>query len=160
MFADWNASGNNESCRLEISGFLITPGRVGGAVGMSGGGVPVQSSGVVSQNVWYHLLLQRVSSTSLELYLNGALDGTATSAVSWGSGGLLSFGRAGAFNLLYFDGQINDVAVWQRSLSAREARLLASVSGATFLPRRFVPAASTLVYRRNYLQVFGTGVIG
>ncbi|MEU3206769.1 LamG domain-containing protein [Streptomyces cyaneofuscatus] len=86
--------------------------------------------------VWTHLAgTYDPALTTLKLYVNGRLEATNTTVVSsWSSTGNMQFGRykwAGQY-ILPFKGSIDEVAVWQRVLSAAEiaaeARLLTSES--------------------------------
>ncbi|WP_247597535.1 LamG domain-containing protein [Streptomyces sp. RKND-216] len=82
-------------------------------------------------NVWTHVAGTYDSATKkLQLYVNGVLQGTTQSAGSWDAGGAFQIGRyqwAGQ-RMHYFDGSIDEVAAWQRVLTAAEiadeARLL------------------------------------
>ena len=82
-------------------------------------------------NVWTHVTGTYDSVTQkLQLYVNGVLQGTTQSAGSWDAGGAFQIGRyqwAGQ-RMHYFDGSIDEVAAWQRVLTAAEiadeARLL------------------------------------
>ncbi|EST21235.1 hypothetical protein N566_27630 [Streptomycetaceae bacterium MP113-05] len=82
-------------------------------------------------NVWTHVAGTYDSVTQkLKLYVNGVLQGTTQSAGSWDAGGAFQIGRyqwAGQHQY-NFDGSIDEVAVWQRVLTAAEisdeARLL------------------------------------
>ncbi|MET8348076.1 LamG domain-containing protein [Streptomyces microflavus] len=84
--------------------------------------------------VWTHVAgTYDPNLSTLKLYVNGRLEGTNTTVVgSWSSTGNMQFGRykwAGQYGLP-FKGSIDEVAVWQRVLSAAEiaseARLLTS----------------------------------
>lgn len=87
-------------------------------------------------NVWTHLAgSYDPASGLLSLYVNGRLQNTRTVAGGWSANGPLQIGRfkwADAYRG-YFSGSIDEVAVWQRVLSAeeiaKEARPLSAHSG-------------------------------
>ncbi|MEI5011393.1 LamG domain-containing protein [Streptomyces sp. PmtA] len=70
------------------------------------------------------------SSGTLELYVNGKLQGVQTAPGSWAAAGPLQVGRYKWANVHQhsFQGSIDEVAVWQRALQpaevAKEARAL------------------------------------
>jgi hypothetical protein len=76
---------------------------------------------------WYHLVGTYNSSTgAMDMYVNGALAGTATSAAPWASSGPLTIGR-GKHNGSSVDlvhGQVQNVQVYPRVLSASEVSAL------------------------------------
>ncbi|WP_241028834.1 LamG domain-containing protein [Streptomyces verrucosisporus] len=82
---------------------------------------------------WTHLAgTYNPADNKLKLYVNGQLQGTASSAGSWSSNGGLQIGRykwAGNYQK-FFSGSIDEVTVWQRVLSdeeiADDARLMIS----------------------------------
>ncbi|MFF3322718.1 LamG-like jellyroll fold domain-containing protein [Streptomyces sp. NPDC002889] len=87
-------------------------------------------------NVWTHLAGTYDPATqSLAFYVNGKLQGTRTVAGSWNAGGGMQIGRYkwNSSYQHYFPGSVDEVAVWQRALSAaeiaKEARTLSSASG-------------------------------
>ncbi len=73
-----------------------------------------------SLNTWTHLVgVYNATSGSMRLYINGSLSATATHTVTWNATGKVIVGRLHWNNTdqNYFDGQIDDVQVWNRALS-------------------------------------------
>lgn len=87
------------------------------------GGATLQSNpSVLTLNTWHHLVAVQ-SSLATSIYRNGSLLlGPTTFASNWGTATTpLNIGRrafAGANS--YFDGTIDEVAIWRRALSAAE----------------------------------------
>lgn len=92
------------------------------------GGVPNGVGGVsgapttLSINTWYHGALRR-SGTTLQLFLNGATEGSSATNSANGDGGTYPFrlgqrGSGGTANLL--NGRMNRVGLWKRALSTDE----------------------------------------
>jgi len=75
---------------------------------------------------WYHFAVVRNNEErKMYIYLNGKLDGVSGFSDESFAGGLhLSIGRRGELVPRYFDGYIDDIAIYKRSLSAGEINLL------------------------------------
>jgi hypothetical protein len=88
-----------------------------GTVFVGGSSFAVTSSVRPAVNRWDHLVFQR-SGDSLLLYVNGTLAGTAsvTGPINT-STGILAIGRAGSSNADYFQGTIDEVALYGHALS-------------------------------------------
>lgn len=83
----------------------------------------VQSEAPALPNVWTHLAGSYDPATgSLRLYVNGALQGTATVFGTWAAKGALQFGRLkwDTAHQRYFSGSIDEAAAWQRVLPPEE----------------------------------------
>ncbi len=79
------------------------------------------SSQSVSANVWTHLAISYDASGSYAFYLNGETAGSGTNSQSFSFGSAaFEIGRNGAANNEYFNGQIDDVRIYNRVLSADE----------------------------------------
>jgi hypothetical protein len=92
-------------------------------------------------NVWTHLVgVHDAVAHTLSLYVNGTLAGTASYSTPWASAGPLEIGHAGAGN--YFPGQISDVQVYQRALTAANVRSMYSFTWLTATP--LAPGPHTL----------------
>ncbi|MFE0332579.1 LamG domain-containing protein, partial [Streptomyces sp. NPDC058960] len=85
------------------------------------------------RGVWAHVAgVYDADTKKISLYLNGTLQATVDSGTAWKATGPLQFGRAiYADNYVdYFQGSVDEAAVWQRVLTpkeiADEARLLTS----------------------------------
>src|SRR5699024_6565140 len=86
------------------------------------------------------------------LYVNGVLAGTATRITPWNATGPLQIGRglSQAVQQDYFNGDIGEVRVWDRVLSADEIAPL----GATRVGRWFLDTdgSDATFYRRSATQ--------
>jgi hypothetical protein len=86
------------------------------------------SSAVATTGVWTHLVGVYDSSVNkIYLYVNGNVIGNATKSSSWDATGAVQAGRAYVSDAWagYFNGQVDDVRVYDRALSATEAANLA-----------------------------------
>jgi hypothetical protein len=123
LIADWSSSGDLETCRLEISGFLMTSGKIGGTINSLGGAAtPVQSTITISNNIWYNVVLQ-YDGTNTSLYLNGNLEASLVTTERGSNptgNNRVSIGRGGAFNGLYLNGNIAQTLIYNRALTAQE----------------------------------------
>ena len=122
IMADWNSSGSFETTRLEISGFNITPGKVGGClVNIYGGSNgTVQSTTTIQTNVWYNVVIQCPTTATTELYLNGVLENSVSSIEGIIGNGNLTIGRAGLFSALYLSGNVSNTSIYNRALTPSE----------------------------------------
>lgn len=75
-----------------------------------------------SNNVWYHLVGVHKSDDTMQFYVNGELAGETTKADS-SAGGSDRIGRANA-DSRFFNGEIADVRIYNRSFSASEVQTL------------------------------------
>ena len=84
-----------------------------------------QSNTALTNNAWHHLLFTFNSTTNeVNLYINGVLDSaspyTKTDLISVNTNPLRI---GGGYNLLnYFDGDIDEVAIWNRALDATDVQ--------------------------------------
>ena len=70
------------------------------------------------QNTWIHLFLAHIG-TTVTLYMNGVLQGGATRTIPTSIGTDFSIGRYGLLGgIYYFQGNIDEVAVWNTDQSA------------------------------------------
>jgi hypothetical protein len=91
----------------------------------------VVAPGIASTTEWTHLVLTYSGST-LTLYVNGMSVGTTTvSASLTRTSGMLAIGRAGSYAAHYFNGGIDEVAIYDRALPAArvQAHYGAAISG-------------------------------
>lgn len=81
----------------------------------------IRSTEVLKENQWYHVALVR-SGKTVTIYLNGALKGGATGTAKLGykSGVGLIFIGGRRDNFANFQGQLQEVAIFNRSLTATE----------------------------------------
>lgn len=82
--------------------------------------VGLQGSTILSSNTWYHIVMTRTGTSgnwSYNLYLNGNADGSATNVAQNFGNGSVAIGRFGAYDGGYFNGQIDEVAIFNRALT-------------------------------------------
>ncbi len=106
--------------------WLIVNGDDGIEAGLTDGSVTraygSSSSAVVDGN-WHHVAAVFNRNGNLIIYIDGEADGTPASITSEGdvsSAYMLAVGRLSSSGAEYFNGIIDEVAVWNRSLSAGE----------------------------------------
>lgn len=123
LLADWTSAGNNETARLEISGYNMSANKVGGTINSSGGGAtPVQSTTSIQNNTWYNVVLL-YDGNFTRLYLNGIQEASlATGERGSNSTGLVAIARGGDYNGIYLNGNIAQTLIYNRALSATEIR--------------------------------------
>jgi hypothetical protein len=165
--ADWNSGGSVERIRIEMSGFNISAGRIGGNVLYEGGLAPVQTSSAPALNTWHHISITG-SGSGMVLYWNGRLDSTESGGgAAQYRGGLsasanrVTLGRAGEANLLYANALLDDVVIHNYAITPEINRILASRRGIAYeMAPRSWSAQQIAAYRaRYYSQVIGGGVI-
>ena len=87
--------------------------------------VGLQGSTILSSNTWYHIVMTRTGTSgnwSYNLYLNGNADGSATNVAQNFGNGSVAIGRFGAYNGGYFNGQIDEVAIFDTALTADQVK--------------------------------------
>jgi len=102
-----------------------------GTVFVGNTNITVTDTGTPSTTAWSHLVMTKAGST-LTLYVNGAAVATTTVAgIVNTSTGILAIGRTGGSSTDYFNGQIDEVAVYPIALPAARiyAHYAAGVSG-------------------------------
>lgn len=121
ILGDWTITGLDETCRLEVSGWQITSGKVGGLINSLGGNAtPVQTISTISANTWYYVVIQ-YDGANTNLYLNGVIQQQLASTERGSNGtGDTAIGRGGGYNGLYFGGDVAQVQVYNRALTADE----------------------------------------
>jgi hypothetical protein len=122
VLADYNEQGDHSSfaLRIEASGqasfFWENP---------SGIEPRAFSRSVLKTGTWVHLAGVWDGSTR-KMYVNGVSEGTESATQPRPSGlSMVAIGRPGAFNGLYFSGDIEDVRLYSRALSDAELSVLA-----------------------------------
>lgn len=145
----------------------------GGTLAYSGNDIgssfTVGAWGDIPSGTWYHIAVT-YAGTTLRVYINGVLKGTATGGVDplnttsrWriGSGGTATYGPSGA---AFFDGTINDILLHNRALTPTEIIRLYAQPFSPFTPIRLrrpassgAAAASTFFFRKT-LSAIGTKV--
>jgi len=162
----WDDSANNRVWAVAIFG----DGTVHWYTSTNGSDAPQIGTSAITTNTWTHLLCVNDSadgSAGKQIYVNGvsAASGGGVSIVT-GIPTLLGLGHTTSFAgaAQNFDGQLDHVSIWDRGLSAAEARALYADPYAYLRPvirrRYFVPqsgaaAAAGVVSRR--LPLLGVG---
>jgi hypothetical protein len=95
---------------------ILRPG--GGAV-INGSNKAASAGSTLSANNWTHVALT-YDGTNVRMYINGTLSGSAVSATGSIASGSLPLWIGGNNNGEYFQGQIDEVRVYSRALSATE----------------------------------------
>ncbi|MDP2703688.1 MAG: LamG domain-containing protein, partial [bacterium] len=118
--SDHNASGDSSSL-----GMLVAAQKAQFTAYCAAGYTTQVSTTTLSDNVWYHLVGTYDGANS-RLYVNGVQeDSDAQTCTLFNSVTAASIGRPGAYtSAISFNGQIDDVRVWNRALSATEVMVL------------------------------------
>lgn len=113
----------------------------------------VASSSSLAANTWYHIAATRSGVSGAwtgKIYINGIEDATATSTVNPnGSTGNTSIGSLGSANVLYWNGQLDDVRLYARALHPMEISVLAKRRGIAYETKRRTIGSAVLVNRRR-----------
>jgi len=82
------------------------------------------SSGTVTNGVWNYVAVTYNSSGDYAFYINGALSGSGTNLVTFTLLNHVVVGFTNDGGAMYFNGSIDEVRIWNRSLSASEIQQL------------------------------------
>lgn len=107
-------------------------------------------------NTWYHIAgVYDAGSKQSRLYVNGALQNTASVPAAWNATGTTAIGRAlfNASQVDFWSGLIDDVRVYNRALSDQEISSVYSVAPAISPVR---PPAVPLIVRGPYVNTWQT----
>ncbi len=142
--------GMEDSGATQFREFDNTAGKLTLWTGGSTGYVRYDTSAVVlTANVWTHLVVTQVGTSSPSFYVNGVLKSSVLTTLSatpnLPATQVSAIGRPGAFNAQYFKGLIDDVRIYNRVLSPREIQTLYQLSQAKFNNSPVVSLASGLV---------------
>ena len=86
------------------------------------------ASAAPATRVWTHLVGEyNAAAHTVSLYVNGTLAGSVPAVSSWNASGPLTIGNSD--NAQYLNGEISDVQVYNRALSASEITTLYTTSG-------------------------------
>ncbi|MDY7076379.1 MAG: LamG-like jellyroll fold domain-containing protein [Chloroflexota bacterium] len=132
IFAATNSDGNGHGVLLEVSddGTLRYLHRVPPGVS---GGTNVYSTDVYTDGRWHHLAAVK-NGGSLTLYVDGAVAGSAADDTVFSQALDIAIGRLGkSLTSRYFDGLIDQVAVFERALSESEVQMLYDIAGRNWL---------------------------
>jgi len=96
----------------------------------------------LTTGVWY-FAVYTWDGTNINLYLNASTDTSAVakSGTMKTSSDLVSIGRSSVVSASYFDGQIDEVGIWNKALTAAEVTEL--YNGGAVLPYPFTSTANT-----------------
>jgi hypothetical protein len=134
--------------------FLFGPYNVGNnniVVSSNGGGtILVSANNSISINQWYHVCVVRLSSGIGTIFINGSQSGASGTTGSPSAGDVLGIGDRGASTQLPFNGQIDDVRIYNRALGADEIKRLYKIGG-TFTVNKPADNSDTSL---------GTGLVG
>jgi hypothetical protein len=106
-------------------------------------------SGTINPGTWYHLLITNDGS-STKFYLNGnsTAIATGTDTISYIAAGLRIGGYSG--NNYYYNGLIDEFAIWNATLSGDDANAICS--GSDFVPNDLSKASSYDTDRTSNLK--------
>jgi hypothetical protein len=110
------------------AGFVFTDG-----TGAGGSGFGFIGAGSLVSGAWHHVLVQR-DGTGFTMYLDSVLIGTATSSFAFRDHAVpLHVGQRSGFDTTdqTFRGKIDDVAIWDRALTAEERQQMATLCRGT-----------------------------
>jgi hypothetical protein len=156
----WDAGASNTAvCTLLLkSNLKLALYVAGGPFGTyDGNGVFTLSSGL-----WYHVAAT-LTPTAAVGYVNGVVDRSVTGGTANISAGAFWIGGQNGYSggtSRFFSGQMDDIAVWNRALSAAEIKLLSQRRGIAYEARRqdFGEAAFRAYWARQQTQLIGGGV--
>ncbi len=102
--------------------------------GLGGNNIDVLSNDVITTNNWYHIVVTWDRDTSVMMYVNGILQTDMKSISAWSTtsvGGdathplhIGQIGNPGSYSGFYFDGRIDEVALWNRLLTQEDVTAL------------------------------------
>lgn len=138
-----DASNNNDI----FWGWLDNTGRIGLKVGDNT--AVAKSTSPINDGQWHHVAMTRDAATGqIRLYVDGALNSTATSDTGAKTTPFASLGRiedtAGASSIDHFAGSLDELRIYSRVLSASE---IATVMNAGIVPPSAVTHVSDLPYQ-------------
>jgi hypothetical protein len=154
----WDAGASN----LAVCTLLLKSNRTlafyvaGGPFGSyDGNGVFTLSIGL-----WYHIAATLTATTAIG-YVNGVLDRSVTGGAANIAAGAFWIGGQNGYANRFFSGQIDDVAVYNRALTAGEIRTLSRRRGIAYEARRNQDYGSSgfqAAWAQQRAQLIGGGV--
>ena len=129
------------------------------------GGAKTLSTGTISAEQWYHIAWVRegTGTDETKYYINGSFDSSTTHSDSF-TDGIMRIGNDGGSDPLYnyFNGTIDDVMIFNRSLSVEEIQALYANQTSRYLEHNFTGLGEWTHTFRAYAQnldgdVAGTG---
>jgi len=103
----------------------IIAGANGIRIGLASGNITLNGN-YIQNNVWYNLVVVRQSNT-IKVYLNGTFIGTGTDTSTYGFTTTCLGAAPWDLAETYFNGEIDEVGIWNRALSQAEAAELYSL---------------------------------
>ena len=127
------------------TGLYVQPGnQVTGTYGDSGGGFHnADATCSIKDGQWHHLVMT-YDNISKKVYNDGVLIAEGTEAISLLINGTLEFGRDNPY-ARFFNGQLDDIAIYSRALSQQEITALYSGNTATTIPS-YIPTNGLVGY--------------
>lgn len=162
IFGSYIAQTGNRSWTLEIQSNKV---RIGGS---ADGVSAVFTTGTtnIGNNSDYILATGTWNGTNLLIYVNGVLDSTTQTALASINNSPVPFEVARARNLGFFNGSIDEVILWNRSLSSKEVWALYHTYYGCITPvnTQKIPGNTTLCPNSTYYlngsgSVFGSGAL-
>jgi hypothetical protein len=83
---------------------------------------------------------------SYNLYLNGNADGSATNVTQDFGNGSVAVGRFGAYNFGYFNGSIDEVAIWNTALTSTQVSEIYNATDTNLTKDLTTVSGSNLIY--------------
>jgi len=115
--------------------------------------------GTISTNTWYHIAYTKNSSTH-EIYVDGiSVDSDSVSIIpDTSSGSNLIIGKYDAGSINPFNGTIDDVMIFNRSLSASEVSALYANTSSRYISSNFTDLVDGWYTFKSYVQDVGGNV--
>ena len=120
-FGDFNSGGTGLNLNVDLNTFAAN------RIGLRSGNNQLELTTSSIANIWYFITASIKStsgSNNASGYLDGKYIGDFGYVQSTGGDGTVSIGRSGALNANYFNGQIDDIRIYNRALSAQEVNQL------------------------------------
>lgn len=122
-------------------------------------GPSLASTVSISTDAWRHVVFTRAGTTgswTLNLYVNGVLDKTVSTATNPGTGvsNGVCIGRLGLFNSYFLNGSIDDARIYSRALLPHEITLLAHRRGVAYEYERTPRLETYMKAAGNRVSVF------
>ena len=102
------------------------------------------SGGNYSNNIWSHIGISKDSS-NYNIFVNGELISTNSDQIQPIIPNQLIFGNRYSLNFQFFNGSLDDIAIWNRALTPEEVQELYTLDACTFT-----------VYDTSYVTVYDT----
>jgi hypothetical protein len=113
-----------------------------------------------TNNVWFHLVISRDAANGVRIWKDGVQSTSGSQAVS-GTYTLNALGRYSTASAFWWDGLIDDVAAYNRALTAGEIRTLSRRRGIAYEARRNQDYGSSgfqAAWARQRTQLIGGGL--